>query len=63
MKKITGQLTLQLDEIRDVEKQIIKNAQRDSFCDEYMALTKEKQLPVNSKLLGLCPRVDGDGLI
>ena len=35
--KITGQLTL--DEIRDVEKQIIKNAQRDSFCDEYMALT------------------------
>ena len=63
MKKITGQSTLQLDEIRDVEKQIIKNAQRDSFCDEYMALTKEKQLQVNSKLLGLCPRVDGDGLM
>ena len=59
--KITGQLTL--DEIRDVEKQIIKNAERDSFCDEYMALTKEKQLPANSKLLRLCPKVDGDGLM
>ena len=59
--RTTGQLTL--DEISDVEKQIIKNAQRDSFCDEYMALTKEKQLSANSKLLGLCPRVDGDGLM
>ena len=38
--RTTVQLTL--DEISDVEKQIIKNAQRDSFCDEYMALTKEK---------------------
>ena len=54
--RITGQLTL--DEIGDVEKQIIKNAQRDSFCDEYMALTKEKQLPANSKLLGLCMGMD-----
>ena len=59
--RIKGELTL--DEIRDAEKQIIKNAQNEAFNDEYSALQKEKQLPMNSKLLGLCPKLDEDGLV
>ena len=52
-----------MDEIRDAEKQITKNAQYKAFHDEYVALQKGKQLPINSKLLGLCPRFDEDGII
>ena len=59
--RLKGELTL--DEIRDAEKQIIKNAQNEAFNDEYSALQKEKQLPMNSKLLGLCPKLDEDGLL
>ena len=59
--RIKGELIL--DEIKDAEKQIIKNAQREAFNNEYVALQKYKQLPGNSKLLGLCPKLDEDSLI
>ena len=52
-----------VDEIKDAEKQIIKNAQRKSFQDEYVALQKGKPLPSTSKLLNLCPRLDEDALM
>lgn len=54
---------LTLDEIKDAEKQIIQNAQREAFYDEYVAIQKGRQLPKNSKLLGLCPKLDEDGLM
>ena len=54
---------LSLDEIRDAEKLIIKNMQREVFCNEYVALQKRRQLPIDSKLLGLCPKLDKDGMM
>ena len=59
--RIKGELIL--DEIKDAEKQIIKNAQKEVFKDEYAALQKDKPLSRNSKLLGLCPKFDEDSLI
>ena len=44
------------------KKQIIKNAQRKAFNDEYTALLKGKQLPLSSKLVKLCPKLDKGGL-
>ena len=52
-----------MDEIRDAEKQITKYVRYEAFHDEYVALKKGKQLPINSKLLGLCPRLDEDGIM
>ena len=54
---------LSLDEIRDAEKLIIKNMQRKVFYNEYVALQKRRQLPIDSKLLGLCPKLDEDGMM
>ncbi|CAG2252551.1 unnamed protein product [Mytilus edulis] len=50
-------------EYADAELEIIKNAQREAFSDEYNALMKSKDLPKTSKLLGLQPRIDENGLI
>ncbi|XP_028408639.1 uncharacterized protein LOC114531185 [Dendronephthya gigantea] len=51
------------DEIRDVENAIIAKSQRESFPLELQALQCEKELPKNSKLLGLCPCLHKNGLI
>ena len=37
--------------------------QREVFYNEYVALQKRKQLPIDSKLLGLCPKLDEDGIM
>jgi len=53
--RIIGELTV--NEIIDSEKQIIKNAQKEVFLDEFVALQKDKPLPTTSKL---CPKLDED---
>ena len=42
---------------------IIKDAQKEAFSDEYLALQKGIKLVISSKLFGLCPRLDKDGVI
>ena len=37
--------------------------QKEVFKEEYLALVRKKELPSNSKLLGLCPKLDSDGII
>ena len=59
--RMKGELSLY--EIRDTEKLIIKNIQREVFYNEYVALQKRKQLPIDSKLLGLCPKLDEDRIM
>ena len=54
---------LSLDKIRDAEKLIIKNMQREVFYNEYVALQKRRQLPIDSKLLGLSPKLDENGMM
>ncbi|VDH93667.1 Hypothetical predicted protein [Mytilus galloprovincialis] len=62
-QKQRRQGSLSTVEYADVELDIIKNAQREAFSDEYNALMKSKDLPKTSKLLGLQPRIDENGLI
>ncbi|CAC5424074.1 unnamed protein product [Mytilus coruscus] len=50
-------------EYADTELEIFKHAQREAFSDEYNALLTYKDLPKTSKLLGLQPRIDENGLI
>ena len=59
--KIKGELTL--NELSDTEKQIIKDAQKEAFPDEYLALQKGTKLATSCKLFGLCPRLDEDGVM
>ena len=44
-------------EIDDAEIQAVKSAQQEAFLDEYTALLRQRELPKNSKLLGLKPRL------
>jgi len=53
--RINGKLTV--NEIVDSEKQMIKNAQKEAFLDEFVALQKVKPLPTTSKLLKLYPKI------
>ena len=59
--RIIGELTV--NEIIDSEKQMIKNAQKKAFLDEFAALQKAKPLPTTSKLLKLSPKLDEDSLM
>ena len=59
--KLKGGLTL--SELSDAEEQIIRVAQRESFSEEYLALQKGRKLSTSSKLFGLCPKLDEDGVI
>ena len=54
---------LQIDELNVAEVQLIKEAQRVEFKEEQTALSRGKPLPSNSKLLGLKPMLDEDGLM
>ena len=54
---------MDLEEIMDTTKEILKAMQREAFHVEYSALSKGKKLPSNSKLLSLCPRLDEDGIM
>ncbi|KAK3736479.1 hypothetical protein QZH41_005829 [Actinostola sp. cb2023] len=60
-KRTPGELTS--EEITDAEVYIIKKAQRESFKEEYLALSEDKELPRHSKLLALKPTLDEDGLL
>ena len=60
-RRTTSELTP--EEIADAEVQLIKAAQRESFKEEYSALSSLKELPRNSKLLALKPTLDEDGLL
>jgi len=51
------------EEILDAENNIIKEMQKEAFKDEYSALLRKRELSSNSKLLGLCPKLDSDGII
>ena len=59
--RLSGELTS--DEIRDAENAIIIQAQNETFPLEVEALQRGKDLPKNSKLFGLLPRLDEDGLV
>ena len=59
--KVKGELTL--NELSDAEKQIIRDAQKETFSEEYLALQKGTKLTMSSKLFGLCPKLDEDGVI
>ena len=59
--KITGELTL--NELSEAEKQIVKDAQKEAFSDECLALQKGIKLTMSSKLFGLCPGLDENGVM
>ena len=59
--KLKEELTI--EELQDAEKVIIKKAQYVAFQEEYIALKKGKPLSASSKLLGLCSKLDKDGLM
>ena len=54
---------LQADELKRAELQLIQHAQMTEFREEWKALSSRKSLPRNSKLLGLQPKLDDDGLM
>ena len=54
---------INLEEIRDAEKLILKTTQKECFKEEYTTIVERKKLPKNSKLLSLCPRLDDDGVM
>ena len=54
---------INLEEIRDAEKLILKTTQKECFKEEYTAIVERKKLPKNCKLLSLCPRLDDDGVM
>ena len=54
---------MSVEEIRDVEKSVIKSAQIYSFKEKYDALAAKKPIPNRSKPLPLNPRLDEDGLM
>jgi hypothetical protein len=60
-KMVTGSLSP--EEIHDAEVCIITNTQKKEFAEEYQALTSQRELPKHSKIMGLNPRIDDDGLM
>ncbi|MCG8034838.1 MAG: DUF1759 domain-containing protein, partial [Candidatus Thiodiazotropha taylori] len=54
---------LQSGELTRAEVQLIQHAQVTEFTEEYKSLSRGKPLPTNSKLLGLQPKLDDDGLM
>jgi len=58
-----GRGELKPSEIEDARIGAIKSAQRKAFSEEYSALYRQKELPKNSKLLWVEPRLDEKGLI
>ena len=47
----------------DTELCAIKEMQRKTFREEYLSLVSHKQLPTNSKLLGLYPRLGSEDVM
>ncbi|XP_067676275.1 uncharacterized protein [Haliotis asinina] len=59
--RVSGELTY--EELLDAEIYHISRAQREEFNKEVSALENRKQLSTSSKLIGLDPMLDEDGLI
>ena len=57
------QVELNTEEISDAENHIIREMQKKEFKEEYSSLVKRKELPTHSKLLGLCPKLDSEGIM
>ncbi|XP_071081761.1 uncharacterized protein [Haliotis cracherodii] len=51
------------EEIEDAETTIMVRTQREEFSDDYSSLMRKSNLPSNSKLFGLQPYVDKNGLM
>ena len=51
------------EEVSDAEINIIKTAQRDGFSAEFKLLSCGKILKIDSKIIGLQPKIDDDGLM
>ena len=51
------------DELKNAEIQLVRHAQSAEFQEEWKALSRGSSLPANSKLRGLQPKLDEDGLL
>ena len=58
-----SQVELSIKEVLDAENYIIKEMQKKEFNEEYTSLVNKKEWPKHSKLLGLCPKLDSEGII
>ena len=61
-EKVSGQGLLP-EEIEDAEEEIISQAQLAAFPEEYMALSKGKEIPKNSSLSKVCTWLDDQGVM
>ena len=59
--RITGDLSA--EELYQAEIKLIKETQRSHFPEEWHSIMRGQKLPSNSKLLGLQPKIDNDGLM
>ena len=55
--------SLSASEIADAEQLILKQAQMAAFPDDYQLIQKGKELPASSKLVGLSPFLDDNGIL
>ena len=64
-RKGTGRISRELtvDEPQQAEIQLLKQTQRTEFPEEWKSLAQGRPLPASSKLLGLKPKLDDDGLV
>ena len=51
------------EEIKDAEEDILREAQKEAFPEEYRALTSNKAISLKSPLIKLTPRIDDNGII
>ncbi|PFX16015.1 hypothetical protein AWC38_SpisGene19739 [Stylophora pistillata] len=56
-------MELLTEELKDAEGEIVQLAQRNTFCDEYTALSSGKPIPKKSQLIKFNPCIDDDGVI
>lgn len=54
---------LQPEEIKDIEIRLIKSAHREHFQSEFDAIKSGREISSKSKLVGLKPFIDNDGLL
>ena len=62
-KRFRGTGELQPEEIRDIEIRLIKSTQRECFQSEFDAIKSGREVSSKSKLVGLKPLIDNDGLL
>ena len=62
-KRFHGTGELQPEEIRGIEIRLIKSTQRECFQSEFDAIKSGREVSSKSKLVGLKPLIDNDGLL